>query len=84
VSNSGERKRKEARHTPPGMQRGESVAQKEPRNTGGLKSIKGLFFSFSIPVQYHQSEGVYQKSRLKIIVSKRIKKKEKGKKETMY
>ncbi|KAJ5571743.1 hypothetical protein N7535_005403 [Penicillium sp. DV-2018c] len=41
------------------MQRKESVAQKEPRNTGGLKSIKGLFFSFSIPVQYHQSGSAY-------------------------
>lgn len=45
VSNSGERKRKEARHTP-GMQRRKSVAQKEPRNTGGLKPIKGLFSLF--------------------------------------
>jgi hypothetical protein len=57
VSNSGERKRKEARHTQ-GCRGEKSLAHNAPRSTGGLKSIKGLFSLswVSIPVRLRQSE----------------------------
>jgi len=61
-----ERERGKKHVTPRDAEGGKSVAQNAPRNTGGVKSIKGLFsFSFlffcslcSIPVMLiDQSEG---------------------------